>query len=1049
MKRLDCIIFIFLVITTILIYSKEQGNSLEKITEFRQQHRKTLDGRLCSAAFLHDDQTYTDCANTTSPDGTTGREWCYVEVQLLGKGERDWDYCAGVINYDKIRIDAKRMFEGKSLEADRLNDRLNSLKLRINSMVHKYDLLCGNKHELINSRINKINDWIKKSSDSINKIEYNSNELENSKKIIKKIDEDIKKEKENLKNSDEICENVKGYENESITYGLKASYFNNPFFEGIPIISKIIKDINFIYNNKSPSGNLISFYKYSIRYEGYLLAPVSGIYTIIVDSDCSVRIFINNRIVIIKDFEEVIRHINNNNNVNEIKTEKNYEKNKVHYIIDNKTNNISKRVSNPIELIGGEKNKIIVEISHLSNLKYEKGESSYFKLLWKSSRINEQEIGSNYLYSENFISNSRFSSVDPELFEIGLLDVNEMAYKNETDWIIENISNKMRYNDLHLLRTFIEPKFDSFSLEVSGNSNLYIATPIDKEFPLVWINESIIKIQNTNDTIDLLNIKSKEQTKLKIWFIPLKNKTYINFQNKKNIPFLLFLQKRKILPTICTGEEEILSSPENINFKECVESSSISKQFNCMSSLNTYHIDKKHNIWKTANGSIGEYITIYFKKPVQINKFRFKPQDNILTWPSEILLHFDDTKILVPIFYTSNIEYNTKKFEHSIITTSVKIEIRDMFVNNLETGGSFELIGNSCNIIDNEYMNHHAIIDVVDCDNTLNDIPDINPLIYGDIFIVSCPYNCIKNAESSNKNIYGSDLYSLESPICKAAVHAGICLKNVNDKDVNNLNEYEKECRFLLLIKELNGSDFIGKLQNNVLSINKHIEEQNEILSFKISQIIPTKINNFSPLYYSIPNSYSIVFKNKDDLKIPNKFLVDSGEVFIDYGNFGYGWKRKVDSNISLELKENKKNEINSVKFQDVRSKIEPINNFFHNIMYSDGIVFPPASTNEQCVSKLTCESNYWTFKVYENGNYLIQILIGNIYFDSIQKNFIEVNGVSVIKNVELKSNEYYVGIKNIQINDNKLILTSTCLESQYSCGNSRTTILSIQIIKN
>ncbi|EAA19041.1 hypothetical protein [Plasmodium yoelii yoelii] len=434
MKRLDCIIFIFWVITSILIYSKEQGNSLEKITEFRQQHRKTLDGRLCSAAFLHDDQTYTDCANTTSPDGTTGmyifvsvpffclarREWCYVEVQLLGKGERDWDYCAGVINYDKIRIDAKRMFEGKSLEADRLNDRLNSLKMRINSMVNKYDLLCGNKHELINSRINKINDWIKKSSDSINKIEYNSNELENSKKIIKKIDEDIKKEKENLKKSDEICENVKGYENESITDGLKASYFSNPFFEGMPIISKIIKDINFIYNNKSPSPNLISSYKYSIRYTGYLLAPVSGIYTIIVDTDCSVRILINNKIVIIKGFNEIIRHINNNNNVNEIKSETNDEDNKFRYKIDNEINNTSKRISSPIELIGGEKNKIIIEISHLSNLKYEKGESSYFKLLWKSSRINEQEIGSNYLYSENFISNSRFSSVDPELFEIGL-----------------------------------------------------------------------------------------------------------------------------------------------------------------------------------------------------------------------------------------------------------------------------------------------------------------------------------------------------------------------------------------------------------------------------------------------------------------------------------------------------------------------------------------------------------------------------------------------------------------------------------------------------
>ncbi|SCL96192.1 LCCL domain-containing protein [Plasmodium chabaudi chabaudi] len=1045
MKNWNCIIFIFLVVTSILVCSKEQGNSLEKITEFRQQHRRTLDGRLCAAAFLHDDQTYTDCASATSPDGTTGREWCYVEVQLLGKGERDWDYCADAINYDKIRVDAKRMFEGKSLEADRLNDRLNSLKLRINSMTHKYDLLCGSKHELINSRINKINDWISKSSDSINKIEYNSNELETSKKIIKKIDEDIKIEKENLKESDEICENVKGYENELITDGLKVSYFNNSFFEGVPIVSKIIKNINFIYNNKSPYESLLSPYKYSIRYDGYLLAPTSGMYTFIVDSDCSVRVLINNKIVITKDFDEIIRHINSSNHMDEVKADKNEEDNKIRYKIESEINNVSKRMSGPIELTGGEKNKIIIEISHLSNLKYEKGESSYFKLLWKSSRINEQEIGSNYLYSENFISNSRFSSVDPELFEIGLLDVNETAYKNETDWIIENISNKSRYNDLHLLRTFKEPKFDSFSLEVSANSNFYIASPIDKEFPLVWTNESIIKIENTNDIIDLLNINSKEKTKLKIWFIPIKNKTYINFSIKKNIPFILFIQKRKILPTICSGEEEILSSPENNNFKECVESSSISKEFNCMSGLSTYHIDKKHNIWKTVNNSIGEYIIIYFKKPVQINKFRFKPQDNILTWPSEILLHFDDTKILVPIFYTSNIEYNTKKFEHPIITTSVKIEIRDMFVNNLETGGSFELIGNSCNIIDNEYMNHHAKIDVLNCDDTLNDIPDVIPLIYGDKFVVSCPYNCIKDVESNNKTVYGSDLYSLDSPICKAAVHSGVCLKNGNNTDVNTLNNYEEECKFLLMIKEVNVSNFIGKLQNNVLSMNKNVEDQNKILSFAISQIVSTKFNSLSSLYYSIPNSYSIVFKNKEDLNVPNKFLVDTGDIFIDYGNFGYGWKRKVDSNILLDLN---RREINNGNIHDIRSKIEPINNFFHNIMYSDGIIFPPASTNEQCVSKLTCESNYWTFRVYENGNYLIQVLVGNIYFDTVQKNFIEINGIPIIKNVDLKPNEYYVGIKNIQINDNKLIFTSTCLESQYSCGSFQTTMLAVQIVK-
>ncbi|SBT70213.1 hypothetical protein PMLGA01_020008500, partial [Plasmodium malariae] len=51
-----------------LLYAKDPDISLGNITEFRQQHRKTLDGRLCAAAFLHDDQTYTDCTSAPSPD---------------------------------------------------------------------------------------------------------------------------------------------------------------------------------------------------------------------------------------------------------------------------------------------------------------------------------------------------------------------------------------------------------------------------------------------------------------------------------------------------------------------------------------------------------------------------------------------------------------------------------------------------------------------------------------------------------------------------------------------------------------------------------------------------------------------------------------------------------------------------------------------------------------------------------------------------------------------------------------------------------------------
>jgi hypothetical protein len=59
---------------------------------FRAQHRRSIDGRLCSAAFVHDHQTYTNCTDVTDPSGTAGSDWCYVEPQLLNQagGKANW-----------------------------------------------------------------------------------------------------------------------------------------------------------------------------------------------------------------------------------------------------------------------------------------------------------------------------------------------------------------------------------------------------------------------------------------------------------------------------------------------------------------------------------------------------------------------------------------------------------------------------------------------------------------------------------------------------------------------------------------------------------------------------------------------------------------------------------------------------------------------------------------------------------------------------------------------------------------------------------------------
>ena len=61
-------------------YTREQ---LQPLTKFRQQHRRTTDGRLCAAAFVQNRKAYTGCTEAPNPNGESGRPWCYVEPQVI------------------------------------------------------------------------------------------------------------------------------------------------------------------------------------------------------------------------------------------------------------------------------------------------------------------------------------------------------------------------------------------------------------------------------------------------------------------------------------------------------------------------------------------------------------------------------------------------------------------------------------------------------------------------------------------------------------------------------------------------------------------------------------------------------------------------------------------------------------------------------------------------------------------------------------------------------------------------------------------------------
>merc|ERR1719263_1872724 len=88
-----------------LLVASTCADAVAEAPRFQQQHRKTVDGRLCASASAQDEQTFAGCSTLATPDGDIGRPWCYLAPQLVDASadSKNWQYCADVIDYDEVR----------------------------------------------------------------------------------------------------------------------------------------------------------------------------------------------------------------------------------------------------------------------------------------------------------------------------------------------------------------------------------------------------------------------------------------------------------------------------------------------------------------------------------------------------------------------------------------------------------------------------------------------------------------------------------------------------------------------------------------------------------------------------------------------------------------------------------------------------------------------------------------------------------------------------------------------------------------------------------
>lgn len=91
---------------------------LAALTKFRQQHRRTLEGHLCAAAFVQNRKVYTGCTEAADPLGESGRPWCYVEAQVAASSDaKKWGVCGPVQDYGALRAEAQAALRAEAAQA--------------------------------------------------------------------------------------------------------------------------------------------------------------------------------------------------------------------------------------------------------------------------------------------------------------------------------------------------------------------------------------------------------------------------------------------------------------------------------------------------------------------------------------------------------------------------------------------------------------------------------------------------------------------------------------------------------------------------------------------------------------------------------------------------------------------------------------------------------------------------------------------------------------------------------------------------------------------
>jgi len=803
----------------------------------RGKKRYTIDNRLCQNPFKHKGEYFFDCTSTETPDNTqTEKEWCYVDSPQAG--DKTWEYCIPILDYDKVReyvqIEMKKIsIDAKKLNEDVINvispaqaalDELRKIKESQSSISTKISEL-SNEITIISNNIINLNDlktrWRRledQSTDTAGQIEQKVMErmslesnnfnkvLENTPDIIK-AEESSNKQKINpsiqfkLLDSSFDCQGKLMYEDEGNGDGITAQYFDNADFLGEFTEIKET-NVDFDWTGDTPSEN-INPSVFSARFEGFLLAPTTSNFYFSLECDDGCQLSVNNEIVI-------SHKLNFSSADSKDRVDKWLNREVAAKL--SPSGQIYKSKSKTINMLGGTKYKIEILYSHSVHNDSQDLRKSFLKFYWGSDDFEERIVSGKNFFSQNSNPPLKVTNINSDYMIVRKLLENDLAFKDSKTYVLQDIPQD--YLGSTCLKLNSKFKESSLNFELNIPSYVYVArlTQYPNCLPTDW--------ENTGERLSILEIKTNPNSNGKTKYESVRSGTMkiyrkkfdsgyitipLNLQsiNAKGIPLVVFFgfDSSLVNPVSCGGPELWLSDPTSPAYSECNSSSFWESNWKCENGLNGQNRDTEGGIWASRREGIGAWIEVTLKDSYHLTRVEIKNRRNAQERNSLLEILFSNgRKQLVKLPNSEDII--NIAIDPPMKSNKIRFTIKGVY-GTINNGGSFKVFGLECKEIDNDVLTNSNYVNPSISNGSLTASGGINPKMLPPLFkpqekppvLLLCKdslsnskkldhvklkpgsrvkVRCLDTCFDANFPIYGDLKYSKDTAICKSAYHAGV-----------------------------------------------------------------------------------------------------------------------------------------------------------------------------------------------------------------------------------------------------------------------------------